>query len=704
MTESFLRKIYGEIDEPMINLRKVRVTSNPYTLADHIQNYMDMCYHGSGKNKRIVKRATNKIIQKVGVRAIKRMNKKTEGVKNVIKNQTIENLNKMGYQGKTEVKKILTDPKVNKILEEKNNNKISFFKNIKNKAFKIAKLVKSGYDYIPMEIKAALVISLLYVGSLYYRQYLYRPVEKVLTNFAQNLEKNTGKVSEKYGLAGDLYNTSMRTGVKAAKTMNAMLRERAIEYGPEMGQSIGNPEHLDQQQLIETIEEYENELTNLREKLKGKLGKKDRSKLEDKLNSLQQVMELLETRQLDLNTRMTPYISDIHESPENDMTILAPDENMVPSTNRIAEEVPDEALEEAMKALENTTNVPANISEVVLENPTTASAKKLTEEEIARARKFREEIETAELEDERKINRNYLLGRAKEPAAKKVIPTDEQKDFYRHKIIDKISREGLPLEYNKYSRAIGATHHLKKVLVTNLSPADKTKYDGLSPTEQRSILTEATKRVNNFLTLNPDAIDGLDHGNVVGIYKEHFLRGLNKKGKGVPNISGNGKWNNYPKHLVTSDEIQKDHHISWLMIDELNSVPKDRNNYCVIVNLDKHNQPGSHWVIVMISKPYLFYMDPFGKHINKTPYQVKTLANKLGLKLIENTYDIQPIDSNFCGQISVYMVKKFRSYFKKNKGITPEKFEKIIVSALGKSPNDEKLEKLRKWGIKNNLI
>lgn len=83
----------------------------------------------------------------------------------------------------------------------------------------------------------------------------------------------------------------------------------------------------------------------------------------------------------------------------------------------------------------------------------------------------------------------------------------------------------------------------------------------------------------------------------------------------------------------------------------------------IIFNLDKHYQPGSHWVslFVNVKKGYIFYFDSTGrgavKEIKKLVNTITTQAKGLGidLKYIENNREHQK-GNNECGMYSLYAI------------------------------------------------
>lgn len=88
--------------------------------------------------------------------------------------------------------------------------------------------------------------------------------------------------------------------------------------------------------------------------------------------------------------------------------------------------------------------------------------------------------------------------------------------------------------------------------------------------------------------------------------------------------------------------------------------PKDRLQHLTtgfyFINLNNHNQPGSHWDLIFNSPPYnpdlCIYFNPFGEiGSSNEEYQMKKTLHKV----IHNTKDIQPLSSESCGWYCCYM-------------------------------------------------
>lgn len=172
-----------------------------------------------------------------------------------------------------------------------------------------------------------------------------------------------------------------------------------------------------------------------------------------------------------------------------------------------------------------------------------------------------------------------------------------------------------------------------------------------------------------------------------------------------PKKTGKGL-NHFPNHLINNKEIEKQH-INWAMLDELYEKIPNSSTSLTIVNLDKSTEPGSHWVVLIISHPSgkAFYIDPFSEKIQKTPIQIKQYIKSLDLKLIANKIQIQPLNSNLCGYLAIYLVKQFKKALKKHQQMTVEKFNKIIIKSFGHSPlSDQKQIKLFTWAKSHGIV
>lgn len=90
-----------------------------------------------------------------------------------------------------------------------------------------------------------------------------------------------------------------------------------------------------------------------------------------------------------------------------------------------------------------------------------------------------------------------------------------------------------------------------------------------------------------------------------------------------------------------------------------------------VINLDKHDEPGSHWTAIFIKDKVLYYYDSTA---SATPAEVKAFAHKRGLQLMENKVKHQYGGSE-CGMFSMYYLVKWLNRLEKNPATT---FEDIV--------------------------
>jgi hypothetical protein len=87
----------------------------------------------------------------------------------------------------------------------------------------------------------------------------------------------------------------------------------------------------------------------------------------------------------------------------------------------------------------------------------------------------------------------------------------------------------------------------------------------------------------------------------------------------------------------------------------------------IIFNLDKHDEPGSHWVSLFIDlekTPFLFYFDSTGQDI---PYEInvlkdriikqgKKLKNPIHFKFYKNYKTVHQMGNSECGMYSLFFI------------------------------------------------
>jgi hypothetical protein len=108
------------------------------------------------------------------------------------------------------------------------------------------------------------------------------------------------------------------------------------------------------------------------------------------------------------------------------------------------------------------------------------------------------------------------------------------------------------------------------------------------------------------------------------------------------------------------------------MYEEICSLDLNKHKYVgFIINLDRHDEPGSHWTAIFIKDKVLYYYD---STTSSTPEDVKAFASKRGLKLVENKMKHQYGGSE-CGMFSIYYLVKWLNKLAIRPDIT---FEEIV--------------------------
>ena len=97
------------------------------------------------------------------------------------------------------------------------------------------------------------------------------------------------------------------------------------------------------------------------------------------------------------------------------------------------------------------------------------------------------------------------------------------------------------------------------------------------------------------------------------------------------------------------------HFIGCFASDEI-PILNDVNCYC-LVNQDKHNEPGSHWLALAYNKNKYYYYDSFGRNH-------KVILPTLNHRLVMNTEDDveQDVKEINCGQRAIAWLILLHSY------------------------------------------
>jgi len=95
----------------------------------------------------------------------------------------------------------------------------------------------------------------------------------------------------------------------------------------------------------------------------------------------------------------------------------------------------------------------------------------------------------------------------------------------------------------------------------------------------------------------------------------------------------------------------------------IDKIPNLKKNESIIINSDKHNEEGTHWMGLKISsKNVCLFFDSFGEPPN---INIINSLSKQFRKLVYNSIQIQSVFSSKCGEFSmqfICMVKDRKSF------------------------------------------
>ena len=121
--------------------------------------------------------------------------------------------------------------------------------------------------------------------------------------------------------------------------------------------------------------------------------------------------------------------------------------------------------------------------------------------------------------------------------------------------------------------------------------------------------------------------------------------------------------------------------IKICMKDELKA-PLQQGNY--IINLQNHDQPGTHWVSFRKYKNYVFYNDSFGVVPPQNEYDIFKNEGNL---VYYNTHQHQDLNANSCGYWCIY----FLYAMEHNKGSMLQRFKSFNKLFSNDTKNNEKI-------------
>lgn len=127
-------------------------------------------------------------------------------------------------------------------------------------------------------------------------------------------------------------------------------------------------------------------------------------------------------------------------------------------------------------------------------------------------------------------------------------------------------------------------------------------------------------------------------------------------------------------------------------------LPQTTSNDEYIVNLD--NKTGTHWIFMKVQHPYIFWIDPMGTELSGYPTQeIREWATQNDFnKVYASDIQIQPLKSNLCGHICLYIAKTIPDK------LTEKSFDKYLSNNFFDYGNIKNVSKIVNWSKQNNLM
>lgn len=105
--------------------------------------------------------------------------------------------------------------------------------------------------------------------------------------------------------------------------------------------------------------------------------------------------------------------------------------------------------------------------------------------------------------------------------------------------------------------------------------------------------------------------------------------------------------------LLRCDPSTREYFLGVFPSDQLPEPPPRRQTYAFILNIDRHDQEGSHWVAVFRHPRQLDFFDSFGQ----SPETYGLSLWRYHRYIRYNRRQIQPIDAETCGLHCAYFLK-----------------------------------------------
>ena len=218
-------------------------------------------------------------------------------------------------------------------------------------------------------------------------------------------------------------------------------------------------------------------------------------------------------------------------------------------------------------------------------------------------------------------------------------------------------------------------HSLGAKLASDLGGKSKEIITYNKPILPNEIFNQTKKNETSIRTkLDPVSILGAFNSNIKQVSTKTInpitAHGTDQLSPIKKEFIGTGQTGEFEKILSNFDliRIAKERNIPLndvIAKDQTKKLKKDGN---YVINLENHNQPGSHWTALIMSAKDCVYFDSFGMPPPEKVYQF--LEKKYG-KVYFSKIEIQDIDSTFCG----YFCLAFLKFVKERRGTLVQKLQ-----------------------------
>lgn len=94
----------------------------------------------------------------------------------------------------------------------------------------------------------------------------------------------------------------------------------------------------------------------------------------------------------------------------------------------------------------------------------------------------------------------------------------------------------------------------------------------------------------------------------------------------------------------------------FIGVYSVDKIPRIGYGKCCIVNLDKHDEPGSHWIALARQGDYIMLFDSFGRSLNKINKHIKKKNDRIEVITPERDPEQKESETNCANHCIAFLI------------------------------------------------